>query len=92
MSKKAQKRLAHANMVWERDQLKAATAAEQLDKAIAAVEQYKAELTEQQISDVYNQVEVQKKEIEKFLLTSRDKYIKKLEELSGHISVPVPKV
>ena len=80
-NKKKDKRLAHANMVWERSQLKAAMAAEQIDKAIAAVEQYSDELTEEQLSDIKAQVEVQKKEIESFLIKERDKYAAKLDEL-----------
>lgn len=80
-NKKRDKRLAHANMVWERSQLKAAIAAEQIDKAVAAIEQYKEELTEQQINDIKAQVEVQRKEIENFLLKERNKYAAKLDEL-----------
>jgi hypothetical protein len=80
--KKKNKRLAHANMVWERSQLKAAIAAEQIDKAIAAVETYKEELTEEQIADIKAQVEVQRKEIELFLLKERNKYAAKLDELN----------
>jgi Spy/CpxP family protein refolding chaperone len=80
-NKKKDKRLAHANMVWERSQLKAAMAAEQIDKAVAAVEQYADELSEQQIADIKAQVELQKKEIESFLIKERDKYAAKLDEL-----------
>ena len=81
-NKKKDKRLAHANMVWERSQLKAAMAAEQIDKAVAAVEQYADELSEQQIPDIKAQVELQKKEIESFLIKERDKYAAKLDELN----------
>ncbi len=81
MSKKRDKRLAHATMVWERAQLQAATAAEQIDKAVAAVEQYKDELTPQAIADVHAQVEVQRESIKAFLIAERDKYAKKLDEL-----------
>jgi len=69
-------------MVWERSQLKAAIAAEQIDKAVAAVEQYSDELSEQQIVDIKAQVELQKKEIESFLIKERDKYAAKLDELN----------
>lgn len=81
-NKKKDKRLAHANMVWERSQLKAAMAAEQIDKAIAAVEQYGEELTEEQLLEIQAQVELQKKEIESFLIKERDKYAAKLDELN----------
>jgi hypothetical protein len=80
-NKKKNKRLAHANMVWERSQLKAAVAAEQIDKAVAAVEQYSGELTEEQILQIKAQVELQRKEIESFLIKERNKYAAKLDEL-----------
>jgi hypothetical protein len=81
-NKKKDKRLAHANMVWERSQLKAAIAAEQIDKAIAAVEQYKDELNEEQLEAIKVQVENQKKQIEAYLISERDKYAAKLDELN----------
>lgn len=81
-NKKKDKRLAHANMVWERSQLKAAIAAEQIDKAIAAVEQYKDELNKEQLEAIRVQVENQKKQIEAYLISERDKYAAKLDELN----------
>ncbi len=69
-------------MVWERSQLKAAIAAEQIDKAIAAVEQYKDELNEEQLEAIKVQVENQKKQIEAYLISERDKYAAKLDELN----------
>ena len=69
-------------MVWERSQLKAAIAAEQIDKAIAAVEQYKDELNEEQLEAIRVQVENQKKQIEAYLISERDKYAAKLDELN----------
>ena len=81
-NKKKDKRLAHANMVWERSQLKAAIAAEQIDKAVAAVEQYKEELSEEQFEAIKLQVENQKKQIEAYLIAERDKYAAKLDELN----------
>lgn len=81
-NKKKDKRLAHANMVWERSQLKAAIAAEQIDKAVAAVEQYKEELSEEQFEEIKLQVENQKKQIEDYLIAERNKYAAKLDELN----------
>ena len=69
-------------MVWERSQLKAAIAAEQIDKAVAAVEQYKEELSEEQLEAIKVQVENQKKQIEAYLISERDKYAAKLDELN----------
>lgn len=78
--KKKSKDVAHAVMVWEREQLQAATAAEQLTKALAAVEFYKEELTESEINSIYAKVEAQRGEIKDFLVNARNKYVTKLAE------------
>ena len=65
-----------------RDRLKAAIAAEQIDKAVAAVEQYKEELSEEQFEAIKLQVENQKKQIEAYLIAERNKYAAKLDELN----------
>jgi hypothetical protein len=80
--KKKNKRVAHATMVWERDQLKIATAAEALTKAVAVVEQYRDELTDEQYTDVMAKFELQKEELQKFATKARDKYAKKMAELN----------
>jgi hypothetical protein len=80
-AKKLRKRMAHAEMVWEREQLKAAMIAEQLNKAIAAVEQYKNELTDEQITAVHEQVNIRRKELEEYVTAAKAKYLTKLDEL-----------
>lgn len=80
-AKKLRKRMAHAEMVWEREQLKAAMIAEQLNKAIAAVEQYKDELSEEQINAVHEQVNLRRKELEEYVTNAKAKYLAKLDEL-----------
>ena len=80
MSKKKDKRIAHAEMVWEREQLQAAMAVEKIDKALAVVDMYKDEMTDEEIENVRLQVANQRAEIEKFIMNARDKYAKKLEE------------
>lgn len=82
MSKKKDKRVAHAQMVWERAQLAAATAVEQIDKSLAAVEQYKDELTDEQIEQIRQQVLNQQTAIKEFLLEQRNKYVAKLDEFN----------
>ncbi len=79
--KKIKKYIENADLKFQKEQLQAATAAEQLTKSIAIVEQYKDELTDLQYEDVTKKFAEQKKEIEKFLITARDKYVKKLREL-----------
>lgn len=76
--KKKAKDVAHATMVWEREQLKAAMMVEQADKAIATIEQYQEELSEQELSDVRKHMEDRQKDIEQFLLNAKSKYVAKL--------------
>lgn len=80
-SKKLNKRLAHAEFVFQREQLKAATMNEQLDKAFAVVEQHKDELSDEAYKQVLANVETRREEIKEFLLKATEKYAKKLKEL-----------
>lgn len=80
--KKKDKQLANATAKWEKEQLQAAVAAEQVDKALAVVLQFKDELTDQQLEDVLEQTRQKKAEIEQFLLKARNKYAAKLDELN----------
>jgi hypothetical protein len=82
MSKKKDKNLAHATSVWEKEQLQAAMAAEQIDKALAVIMEFKDELTEEQLAEVLEQTRLKKEELANFLLAARDKYAKKLDELN----------
>jgi acyl-CoA reductase-like NAD-dependent aldehyde dehydrogenase len=79
--KKINKYIENAELKFQKEQLQAATAAEQLSKSIAVVEQYKDELTDLQYSDVMKKFEEQRKELEKFLVTARDRYVSKLTAL-----------
>jgi hypothetical protein len=78
--KKKDKRIAHAEMVWEREQLQAAMAVEKIDKSLFVIEEYKDELTDEQIENIRLQVQNQRAEIETFLMAARDKFAKKLDE------------
>ena len=80
--KKKDKRLANATAKWEKEQLQAALAAEQIDKALAVILEYKDELTEEQLNEVLEQTRVKKSEIEDFLIKARNKYAEKLDELN----------
>lgn len=70
-----------ATQKWEKAQLKAAMAAEALSKAMAVVEAHKADLTPLQYADVSFKFDEQKKELEKFLLGERDKYVTAMDAL-----------
>ena len=80
-NKKLNKRIANADLKFQKEQLQAAQAAEALSKAVAVVEQYKNELTDDQYVEVMTRFTEQKEEIQKFLILARDKYVLKLKEL-----------
>ena len=87
MSKKKDKRIAHAEMVWEREQVQAATAMQQIDKAQAVIEFNKGELTEEQLTEVYAAIEARREEVKAFLLSARDKYVAKMDEYNLEVVI-----
>jgi fibronectin type 3 domain-containing protein len=87
MSKKKDKRIAHAEMVWEREQVQAATAMQQIDKAQAIIELNKDELTEEQLAEVYRVIENRREDVKAFLLAARDKYVTKMDEYNLEVVI-----
>jgi hypothetical protein len=81
MGKKKLKSFDHANYIWERDQLKAATIAENLNKAIATIELYKDELEADMLAQVELEFKQRKHDLEQFIMNAKTKYLKKLQEL-----------
>jgi DNA-binding transcriptional ArsR family regulator len=85
MSKNSEKRklknLEHAEYVWAREQLQAAAAHEALMDAFKVIEENQDTLTEEQMESLHRQVDIQKAEIEDFVMTAKAKYENKLAEL-----------
>lgn len=79
--KKTEKYLMNAELKFQEEQLQAAQAAEALDKAMAVIEEFKAELTIEQYAEALGRFEEQREEIAAFVLKARDKYAAKLKEL-----------
>lgn len=79
--KKLSKNLAHADYVFEREQVTAAAAAEALSKSMAVIELHKDELSEGEIKSIEDAIANRKAEIEEYLLNARNKYVAKLKEL-----------
>lgn len=79
--KKLNKNLAHAEFVFEREQVTAAAAAETLSKSLAVIELHRNELSESEIKSIEDAVINRKAEIEEYLLNARNKYVAKLKEL-----------
>ncbi|CAB4137054.1 hypothetical protein UFOVP325_8 [uncultured Caudovirales phage] len=80
-NKKINKSLAHAEMTFQKEQLKAAMMQEQLDKAIAIIDQHKQELTDAEYANAQKNLEQRRAEVKDFLLKATEKYAKKLKDL-----------
>ena len=85
MSKNSQKRklkdLDHAEFVWSREQLQAAAAHDALMEAFSVIKKNQDILTEEQLEGLHRQVDIQKAQIEEFIMNAKTKYEKKLAEL-----------
>lgn len=81
MSKKKDKNLAHATRIWEEEQLAAASASAQLDKALEIIEENRNEITDEEYADLMVKFEERRADVVEFLMTARDKYAKKLEDI-----------
>ena len=80
-NKKRNKRLAHAEMVFQREQLKAATMSEQLNKAVSVVNQHKQEFSAEEFVEIEAQLQSRRDDIRDFLVKATEKYARKLQEL-----------
>jgi acyl-CoA reductase-like NAD-dependent aldehyde dehydrogenase len=80
-SKKVNKSLAHAEMTFQKEQLKAAMMQEQLDKAIAIIDQHKQELSDAEYADAQKHLEQRRAEVKEFLIKATEKFAKKLKDL-----------
>lgn len=83
--KRHNKRLAHARMVWERDQLQAAKAKKTIDDAMSLIRAKKDELTEQQMEEIEREVAQRYADIEAFVMKARDKYVAKVGPENAHL-------
>ena len=79
--KKTKKNAAYAKMLWDKAQLRTATASEQLDKSMAVILQYKEEVSPEALQDALVQVEKQREDIKTYLLNERDKFAAKIEAI-----------
>jgi hypothetical protein len=78
---KNKKRIENAELKFQYEQLKAATVTEQLDKAVATILQYKAELSQEDFEAAMAQVAERRKEVADMLEAARLKYVGKLQRL-----------
>jgi len=82
MSKTQEKRLRvkqeHAEYLWHQAQLKAALAKTELDLAVETIKDLNNELTEEQIKETEEQVQVQYRRIENYLMTEKELYLERM--------------
>lgn len=80
--KRIDKRVSHAEMVWEREQLQAALAKNSLDEAMVIIRENSDELDAEKMALVEKEAARRYKELEEFILAARDKYLTKMKELN----------
>lgn len=76
--KRQQRKEEHAEYLWQQAQLKAAMAKTELDLAFEVVKDLNQEMTPEQMKQVEEQLQVQYKTIETFLMTAKDEYLNRM--------------
>ena len=76
--KKLQRRIEQAEFLWERAQVKAASAQSVLDYMVEQFNKFKEELTPEQITSTEEQIALRQKEIEEFIMGEKTEYEKRL--------------
>jgi hypothetical protein len=79
--KKRNKYIANAEEKFQKEQLQAAAAMEQINKSAAIIDLNKDELTKEQLDEIYGAIATRRQEVSEFLMSARDKYALKLKEL-----------
>lgn len=85
--KRIEKTIAHARMVWAREQIQAAAAMKVLDEAWAEVEANSSELDAVIMQAIEHEYESRKEEVKRFLLDARDKFVAKVGEDNADLGV-----
>jgi predicted aconitase len=76
--KRLQRKLDHAEFLWQQAQLNAAMAKTNLDLAVVTFKDLTAEMTEEQVAATEEQVEIQKKRIEEYLMKEKELYLERI--------------
>ena len=76
--KRLERRIEQAEFLWERAQVKAASAQSVLDYMVEQFNTHKAELTEEIIAQTEEQIKLRQKEIEEFIMGEKKEYEKRL--------------
>lgn len=84
--KREAKNVAHAQKVWEREQIQAAAAQRVIEDAYALVQANKDEIEPDKMALIEAEVAKRLKEIEDHLMSSRDKYVAKVGEANAKLN------
>lgn len=77
--KRLQRKVEHAEFLWEQAQMKAAMMQQMLDIAIAEVETHEEELKKTEVwAEVQKQMTERQKDIENYLMKEKDKYLERI--------------
>lgn len=76
--KRKQRQLEQAEFLWERAQITAAVAKEQLDLAVKTFKDLAGELTEEQVKETEGKTQEQYQRLEEFLMTEKERYLERL--------------
>lgn len=76
--KRLQRKLDHAEFLWQQAQLKAALANTDLDLAVETFKDLNHEMTTEQITATEEQVAIQKKRIEEYLMQEKELYLERI--------------
>lgn len=80
--KRLKRRIEQADFLWERAQVKAASAQSVLDYMVEQFNKFKEELTPEQIEATEDQIAMRQKEIKEFLMSEKESYEKRLGVIS----------
>ena len=76
--KRLQNKVDHAEYLWQQAQLKAAMAKTELDLAFEVVKDLNKEMTPEQMAQVEEQLNLQYKSIEEFLMSAKGEYLNRM--------------
>lgn len=76
--KRLQRKIEHAEFLWNDAQMRAALMQQTLDIAIAEFEEHQHELEEEVVKHIQEQIILRKQDIETFLMGEKDKYLERI--------------
>jgi hypothetical protein len=76
--KRKQRKEEHAEFLWKDAQLKTALAKTELDLAVETFKDLNGEMTAEQVEATSEQVQIQYKRIEQYLMSEKEKYLERM--------------